>query len=176
MSDVPLMSGFPSGSALQVTLANWQDPPYNRWAFQHLREVIPTQRIPRGVGPATPLPYGGRPLAPGAVPVQRIEGHSSTVEEVLAETWTDAVVIVHSLIGGECGGTGYRGRVVLVEMLTFEAAPLGRAILARSDTTAMERLAEECGMVSRWRRACDAVEAGLTSPAEVRRVLGFGGR
>lgn len=95
MSDVPLMSGFPSGSALQVTLANWQDPPYNRWAFQHLREVIPTQRIPRGVGPATPLPYGGRPLAPGAVPVQRIEGHSSTVEEVLAETWTDAVVIVH---------------------------------------------------------------------------------
>lgn len=77
---------------------------------------------------------------------------------------------------GECGGTGYRGRVVLVEMLTFEAAPLGRAILARSDTTAMERLAEECGMVSRWRRACDAVEAGLTSPAEVRRVLGFGGR
>ena len=27
-------------------------------------------------------------------------------------------------------------------------------------------------MINRWERACQAVEAGLTSPAEVRRVLG----
>jgi len=34
----------------QVTLANWQDPPYNRWAFQHVRELVPSARIPRGDG------------------------------------------------------------------------------------------------------------------------------
>ena len=45
----PLMSGFPPPAESQVTLANWQDPPYNRWSFQHLREVIPTQRISRGM-------------------------------------------------------------------------------------------------------------------------------
>ena len=27
-------------------------------------------------------------------------------------------------------------------------------------------------MIDRWERACVAVEAGLTSPAEVRRILG----
>ena len=41
-----LMTGappFPEQS--RVTLANWQDPPFNRWAFQHIRELIPTARI-----------------------------------------------------------------------------------------------------------------------------------
>jgi type II secretory ATPase GspE/PulE/Tfp pilus assembly ATPase PilB-like protein len=72
-----------------------------------------------------------------------------------------------------CTGTGYRGRLVLVEMLTPERSSVGRAILSRSDAAAIERLALEAGMVSRWERACRAVSEGLTSPAEVRRVLGF---
>ena len=45
--------------------------------------------------------------------------------------------------------------------------------LARCDTSTIEQLAAEAGMVGRWQRACRAVEDGLTSPAEVRRVLGF---
>jgi general secretion pathway protein E len=73
----------------------------------------------------------------------------------------------------ECGGTGYRGRFLLVEMLTLSRSQLAQAILARSDTAAIERLAAEGGMVSRWQRACRAVDDGWTSPAEVRRVLGF---
>lgn len=72
-----------------------------------------------------------------------------------------------------CGGTGYQGRFLLVEMLTAERTELGRAILSRADTTRLERLAVQAGMVTRWQRAYRAVEAGLTSPAEVRRVLGF---
>ena len=75
-----------------------------------------------------------------------------------------------------CGGTGYRGRILLVEMLTLKpaaAAELGRAVLARADTTVLEPLAVQAGMVTRWRRAISAVECGATSPAEVRRVLGL---
>ncbi len=72
-----------------------------------------------------------------------------------------------------CGETGYRGRFVLVEMLTCERTELGRAILSRCDTATLERLAVEAGMVTQWQRACQAVRGGLTSPAEVRRVLGF---
>ncbi len=89
------MSGFPPAKASQVTLANWQDPPFNRWAFQHVREIIPTHRISRGWGPLRRLAHERRPLAPDAVAVQRLEGRSSTLAEVLADTWTDAVVIVH---------------------------------------------------------------------------------
>ncbi len=72
-----------------------------------------------------------------------------------------------------CGGTGYRGRLVLAEMLLPEPTELGRAILSRTDVSRLEALAVASGMVSRWERARLAVEAGLTSPAEVRRVLGL---
>jgi general secretion pathway protein E len=73
----------------------------------------------------------------------------------------------------DCGGTGYRGRFLLLEMLMLSRTDLARAVLSRSDTATIERLAVEGGMVTRWPRACQAVDVGLTSPAEVRRVLGF---
>ena len=79
----------------------------------------------------------------------------------------------------QCGGAGYRGRLLLAEMLTLKQAAaneLGRAVLARADTTVLEPLAIAAGVVTRWQRAVRAVESGLTSPAEVRRVLGFGVR
>ncbi len=75
----------------------------------------------------------------------------------------------------QCAGSGYRGRAVLAEMFTADASDLGRAILSRSDATALERLAVAHGMVTRWQRATAAVESGVTSPAEIRRVLGFEG-
>ncbi|MFI5457916.1 MAG: GspE/PulE family protein [Isosphaerales bacterium] len=71
-----------------------------------------------------------------------------------------------------CRGTGYSGRTVLAEMLLPETDEMARAVLARSDVRQLERVAVAAGMVDRWDRACTAVEAGLTSPAEVRRILG----
>ncbi len=73
----------------------------------------------------------------------------------------------------QCVGTGYQGRTVLAEMLTIDGGPLAQAILARSDATVLEQCAVASGMVGRWTRAIEAVEAGVTSPQEVRRVLGF---
>ena len=89
------MTGFPSDPGSRVTLLNWQDPPFNRWSFQHLRELIPTQRIPRGQGPVGVLARHDIPLDPRAVTVHRSDQRVSTLAEVLDETWTDAVVVVH---------------------------------------------------------------------------------
>jgi type II secretory ATPase GspE/PulE/Tfp pilus assembly ATPase PilB-like protein len=72
-----------------------------------------------------------------------------------------------------CGGTGYLGRIVLAELLLPDEDQIGQAILARSDVRHLERLALDGGMIGRWQRACLAVEAGLTSPAEIRRVSGI---
>lgn len=74
----------------------------------------------------------------------------------------------------DCHGSGYRGRIALAEMLSLQHNALAGAILAREDRTRLEQLAIESGMTPLVRRACEAVEAGITSPAEVRRVLGFG--
>ena len=75
-----------------------------------------------------------------------------------------------------CEGTGYKGRVVLAEMLSTESDEVGRAILDRADVARVEAAAVSSGMVTRWARAKTAVEAGVTSPAEVRRVLGLSDR
>lgn len=71
-----------------------------------------------------------------------------------------------------CRGTGYLGRIVLAEWLPPDSEAIGRAILDRADVRRLERIAAEAGMIHRWERACLAVEAGVTSPAEVRRTLG----
>jgi general secretion pathway protein E len=71
-----------------------------------------------------------------------------------------------------CRGTGYQGRAVLAELLLPETDELARAVLACSDVRQLEQAAVAAGMIDRWERACTAVEQGLTSPAEVRRILG----
>ena len=40
-----LMQAFPPPAAGQVTLANWRNPPFNRWAFHHVREIVPSADI-----------------------------------------------------------------------------------------------------------------------------------
>jgi type II secretory ATPase GspE/PulE/Tfp pilus assembly ATPase PilB-like protein len=72
-----------------------------------------------------------------------------------------------------CTGTGYRGRIVLAELLRPDRGVLAQAVLARSDVERLEAAAIRDGMTTRWQRAVDAVETAATSPAEVRRVLGL---
>jgi type II secretory ATPase GspE/PulE/Tfp pilus assembly ATPase PilB-like protein len=72
-----------------------------------------------------------------------------------------------------CDGRGYRGRAALVELLIPQLSELGRAILSRDDAEKLEQLAIQTGMIPLWQRALTAVEESITSPAEVRRVLGF---
>ena len=92
-----LMRGFPPPPEARVTLANWRQPPFNRWSFHHVREIMPTARIRRGprvwaferaIQPVERIPVPG----PGGLP----EPFSRTLDA----TYTDACVVLH------------RGRVV----------------------------------------------------------------
>ena len=74
----------------------------------------------------------------------------------------------------ECDQIGYQGRTVIAELLLAQPGRVGRAILSRSDAPHLQELAIQSGMVPLFRRATDAVRTGITSPAEIRRVFGFG--
>ncbi len=75
----------------------------------------------------------------------------------------------------KCAGTGLQGRMVLAEILLVDQSDVSRAILSRSSAGEIEQLARRAGMIDRWQRAIPArSRQGLTSPAEVRRVLGLG--
>jgi type II secretory ATPase GspE/PulE/Tfp pilus assembly ATPase PilB-like protein len=72
-----------------------------------------------------------------------------------------------------CRGTGYRGRVVLAEILVPNDRRIRRAIRTRADVLRLEEIAMRGGMVKLSERARLAVESGLTDPVEYRRVLGI---
>lgn len=77
-----------------VTLGNWQDPPFNRWAFLHLDELLTMATISRGDGPARELrsaehyPDGLEDL------VFEVHGERRTVGQMLGETCTDAFLVL----------------------------------------------------------------------------------
>jgi CubicO group peptidase (beta-lactamase class C family) len=86
-----------------VTARNWQDPPYNRWAYWHAAEILPAYRVARGTGPAralpelaAPEPAAPKPAAPGLLEtaVTRLDGSADTVADVLAGTFTDAYLVL----------------------------------------------------------------------------------
>ena len=75
-----------------VTLANWQDPPFNRWGFQHIRDLMPTARIRRGDGPTWTLPRAERDLSRARLP---FGDRSVDLETLLEETYTDGFLVLH---------------------------------------------------------------------------------
>src|SRR3982751_5745400 len=80
-----------------ATLANWRAAPFNRWGFQHVRELIPTADIPNDPRRVRDLPVEMRSID---IRVEPDTGEPLTLERFLAETDTDGLVILH------------RGRVV----------------------------------------------------------------
>jgi hypothetical protein len=88
-----LMHGFPPAPDGRVTLANWRTAPFNRWAFHHVREIVPSADIPND--PAAPLssPLGAVDL--GRLRIDRDGGPALGLDEFLDETGTDGLVIVH---------------------------------------------------------------------------------
>ena len=87
-----LMAGSPPPSGSLVTLANWQDPPYLRWAYLHVRELIPTALISRGDAPVTPLQHAERNLNDVEF---RVQGVRHTVGAMLDRTETDGFLVLH---------------------------------------------------------------------------------
>ena len=88
-----LMAGAPPfPPQARVTLANWQDPPFNRWAFQHVRELIPTARISRGAGPVWELPRAERDVLGLRF---RSADRELSVADLLAQTYTDGFLVLH---------------------------------------------------------------------------------
>ena len=63
---------------MQVTLANWRTAPFNRWAFHHVRELIPTADIAHGAQ-VRALPQASRDLG---------------LEAFLRETDTDGMAVL----------------------------------------------------------------------------------
>lgn len=96
LDQLQLMQGFPPPADKQVTASNFlMEFPNLRWAFHHMRELLPTRNIGRG-------PVAPAPLPPGEDMHQEIEslsftgpeGNSLTFKQYLSSTYADATLIM----------------------------------------------------------------------------------
>ncbi len=67
---------------MQVTLANWRTAPFNRWAFHHVRELIPSADIPNDA-------LGFRSLPPDPFDFKGMD-----LDTLLRETDTDGMAVL----------------------------------------------------------------------------------
>lgn len=88
-----LMTKFPAGSDGQVTLANWRTGPFNKWAFHHVREIVPSADIANDPDNVWALPERAQDLHGLKVKLDKSE--TADLQAVLNETETDAFVVLH---------------------------------------------------------------------------------
>lgn len=87
---LPIMQGSPP--ALIPAKLEWDRPPWNRWAFQHIREILPTAEVWRGYGLMRVLPRNDRPLDDLAV--RSVAGEETTLAGLLNETYADGFIVL----------------------------------------------------------------------------------
>lgn len=85
----PIMQGSPPAKV--PPKLDWDRPPWNRWAFHHIREILPTVEVWRGNGHRSKL----------AAAAQRIDdlayiqdGAETTLSAHLDETYTDGFIVL----------------------------------------------------------------------------------
>ncbi|WP_284735747.1 serine hydrolase domain-containing protein [Dongia deserti] len=76
-----------------VTLANWRQAPWNRWAFHHVPEVLPVMRIAHDPARVSVLPKAPRDI--GALAFTGPDGAQRTTASLLPETATDGFLVLH---------------------------------------------------------------------------------
>lgn len=85
------MADFPPDASKLVTLANWRTPPYNRWAFNHVSELVPSAPIRAADTLRTPLPTAPADLSAFTL---RYGTQTLNMSQWLEQTFTDSIVIL----------------------------------------------------------------------------------
>ncbi|WLR95618.1 serine hydrolase domain-containing protein [Shinella zoogloeoides] len=71
---------------------DWDRAPWNRWTFQNVRDMVPTTRVWRGEGPASPLPTNLQDIDAIAFDA---DGISGTIGTFLEEGYADGLLVLH---------------------------------------------------------------------------------
>ena len=74
-----------------IPRADWDRAPWNRYAFHHVSELTPTERVWRGRGPASPLPEALQDLSDIGFTA---EGQAETVGGLFGRFETDGLLVL----------------------------------------------------------------------------------
>ena len=86
-----MQNKFPATQSHQVTLANWRTAPFNKWAFHHVSEVVPSAVIKNN--PTTVHSFA--PMLETEPPDFVFDGTSYSIPEFMQQNDTDGLVVLH---------------------------------------------------------------------------------
>ena len=90
-AELRIMQGSPPEKLYD--LSKWDTGPDNRWAFQHISEIIPTANISRGSGTPSVLPRAGLDIT--GLAFTSSKDKKMTVKQMLDQTYTDGFIVLH---------------------------------------------------------------------------------
>lgn len=118
-----IMEGAPPAPEAQATLANWRTAPFSRWAFHHVREIVPGAEIRPGA--ARELSQDRRDLS--RLPLPDGAGGETTLERLLVGSASTGLV---ALRGGRIAFEWYDGYDGLRPHLLFSVSKSMTGLLA----------------------------------------------
>ncbi len=87
------MEGSSPPKEWRVPRNDWDQPPWNRWSFQNVRKLLPTEDVSRGSMAVSPLEENLQSI--GSVEFRTVAGGNTTVDKMLDDTFTDGFLIRH---------------------------------------------------------------------------------
>ena len=98
-----LMAFSPPDPDNQVTLENWRSPPFNKWAFSNVRNLIPNQNISAS---NNPVKFSKNWIDLSEILVEDRRQKATTLQDFLLKTHTDSLVVLRdgALIWSWYGG------------------------------------------------------------------------
>jgi len=87
------MRGFPVTPDTRVPRDEWDRAPWNRWSFQHIREILPTVEVWRGNGSV--WQFQQNPTDLDSVTFTSHSGESTSVIDWLLQNYADGVLVIH---------------------------------------------------------------------------------
>ena len=90
-AEMGIMQGSPP--LRTINIAEWDKGPDNRWAFQHISEIIPVANISRGSGQATSLQVTPKDIS--GLEFKAQDGAEMSVQDMLTQTYTDGFIVLH---------------------------------------------------------------------------------
>jgi len=87
------MSGFPMSKDERIPRNLWDRAPWNRWSFQHIREILPTTEVWRGTGASWLLPEAANNL--DDLEFVNQQNQSTTLLDWLTDNYADGIAVLH---------------------------------------------------------------------------------
>lgn len=87
------MKGHPVTPENRIPRSDWDRHPWNRWSFQHVREILPTVEVWRGDSPVWIL--AERPADLGTIETKTHDAQIQNVNDWLDASYTDGFIVIH---------------------------------------------------------------------------------